>query len=92
VTAFVGLGAFLLMLFLWLKGHWFGRVIAFLFGGCLFSFLALLLWAGIDPPFEGGYHGGPHRLLVIPAAFLVSWFISSIPQRFLFSTAVSGSR
>lgn len=69
----VGLVLAAVLLFVWLIGHWFARVLAFLLLACVFG-LSGAFMAGIDGP-PAHNHGIAGALL----GLLLAWFVSGIP-------------
>ena len=62
----------LVLLYLWLAGHWFGRVIAFLSWGAALTLIAALF---ADGHIERG-------LPLVIGAWFGAWFIAKAPQAY----------
>lgn len=70
----VGLVLAAVLLFVWLIGHWFARVLAFLLLGVVFG-LSGAFMAGIDGP-PAHNHGIAGALL----GLVLAWILSGIPK------------
>jgi hypothetical protein len=65
----IGIALAVPLLYFWLIGHWFTRVLVFLIFACVFGFTAFLTA-------QGGNHESPGGAFV---AVVLSWPISGIP-------------
>lgn len=73
----LGLVLALVLLFLWLSGHWFGRALVF----TAFAAFGLVLVLFVDPGHEQWRVGG--AILVVGG-----WFVSGLPRRYWVSRGV----
>ena len=70
IHALLGLALVLVLLYFWLLGHWFARILTFLMFGAAGTLLALVLKHGDNP--------GP-EIAAIVIGFVGGWFIASLP-------------
>lgn len=71
----IGLGLFVALLYVWLSGHWFGRVLAFLAFWAVFVVIGAVM---------SGIGRDPSGLILVGllAGPVVSWFLAAAPTRY----------
>lgn len=72
----IGLVLAAFVLWLWLAGHWFGRVLAFL------GFGFALMLAGSAAVLRSGMDSVAIELAADAGSLIVAWFIASLPAHF----------
>jgi len=73
----VGLGLALVLLYFWLLGHWFARVVMFLALAVAFGALGALFTGAGGPPAQN------HALVGMLIGAALAWPVSSIPIYYL---------